>query len=220
MAHPSASLVSALLALGQFALALRRCRGAASGLRRRASRSMSLSGAKPQSTPVRGGPGTWTRTLGRAGRHPAACCQMLKLGAAALPGGAGDRGLDGERAAPRNFGTMTMALPLPASLHATRCALPPLLAEEGPFPVGRRGARWQVRLLSTCSPGRATAKRLPLGRPFELVTSGIIFQGPIPRARRPTPRVHAAIYAARHAGVERLHEVSGNRLPCPSVETS
>ena len=196
MAHPSASLVSALLALAQ---------------------SRSLSGAEVLLAYVAGfevnvalgrqvNPRMYeagwhvTRTLGVLG-VTAACCRLLKLGPEPLRAALGIAAsmASGLR---QNFGTMTMALH--AGLTARDAVQAALLAEKGFLSDtdALDGKYGFFNLFVGAQPGA-----LPLGRPFELVESGIIFK-PYPSGAPTHAAVHAAIalHATRYG--TRLGEVA------------
>jgi 2-methylcitrate dehydratase PrpD len=195
MAHPSASLVSALLPLAQ---------------------SRGLGGAEVLLAYVAGfevnvvlgrqlNPGLYqagwhvTRTLGVLG-VTAACCRLLKLGP--QPFGAA-LGIAASMASGlrQNFGTMTMALH--AGLAARDAVHAALLAEKGLLSDGEAldGKYGFFNLFAGALP-----KALPLGRPFELVKSGIIFK-PYPSGAPTHAAVHAVLALHGKLG-ERLHEVS------------
>src|SRR5260370_16351449 len=164
MAHPSASLVSALLPLAQ---------------------SRGLGGAEVLLAYVAGFEGNVVLgrqlkpRLYRAGWHgtgplgvlgvTAACCRLLKLGPQSFRAALGIAAsmASGLR---QNFGTMTMALH--AGLSARDAVHAALLAEKGFQSDGAAldGNYGFFHLFAGAKP-----KALPLGRPFELVQSGIIF---------------------------------------------
>ena len=197
MSHPSASLGVGPAAARASAQPQRR--GGAAGLRR-GLRGQCRAGTPAQSPPVRGGLAHDAHP-GRAGRHrrvlPAA-----EARAAALAGGPGDRRLDGERPAAelRHHDDGPARRPHRARRRPCRAA-----GREG-LPVGRRGARAASTASSTCSPVRSR-EALPLGRPFELIQSGIIFK-PLPSGAPTHAAVHAALALHDKLG-DRLHEVAG-----------
>ena len=101
--------------------------------------------------------------------------------AASLPGGAGDRRLDGKRPAAefRHHDDGPHAgLTARDAVHAA------LLAEKG-FLSDTDALDGKYGFFNLFA--GAPPKALPLGQPFELVQSGIIFK-PYPRARRPMRR--------------------------------
>src|SRR5258708_2371631 len=100
----------------------------------------------------------------------------------------------------QNFGTMTMALH--AGLTARDAVHAALLAEKGFLSDGEAldGKYGFFNLFVGVPP-----KSLPLGRPFELVESGIIFK-PYPSGAPTHAAVHAAIALQDRLG-GRLHEV-------------
>jgi 2-methylcitrate dehydratase PrpD len=192
MAHPSASLVSALLPLGQ---------------------SRGLSGAEVLLAYVAGfevnvvlgrqlNPRLYeagwhvTRTLGVLG-VTAACCRLLQLGPLPLRAALGIAAsmASGLR---QNFGTMTMAL------HAGLTARDAVLAEKGFLSDtdALDGKYGFFNLFAGAAP-----KALPLGRPFELVQSGIIFK-PYPSGAPTHAAVHAALILHERLG-DRLHDAVG-----------
>ncbi|MBV8412333.1 MAG: MmgE/PrpD family protein [Alphaproteobacteria bacterium] len=191
LSHPSASLFSALLPLGQMRLCSGRdvLQAYVAGfeinvaLGRRVNPKMYENG--------------WhvTRTLGVLGAT-AACCKLIGLepepSAAAL--GIAASLASGIR---QNFGTMTMALH--AGLTARDSVQAALMAEKGfSSDSGALDGRYGFfRQFVGHQP-----EPLTLGHPFELVTSGIIFK-PYPSGA-PT---HAAVRAALT-----LHEKLGDRV--------
>ena len=195
MSHPSASLVSALLPLAQ---------------------SRSLGGAEVLLAYVAGfevnvvlgralNPRLYeagwhvTRVLGVLG-VTAACCRLLKLAPRPFRAALGIAAsmASGLR---QNFGTMTMALH--AGLSARDAVHAALLAEKGLLSDGEAldGKYGFFNLVAGVQP-----KALPLGRPFELVESGIIFK-PYPSGAPTHAAVHAALALHDKLG-GRLHEVA------------
>ncbi len=180
MSHPSASLVSALLPLGQS----RNSSGVDVLLAYIVGFEINVVlGRQLNPTMYEAG---WhvTRTLGVIG-VTAACCHLLKLGPEAFKAALGIAAsmASGLR---QNFGTMTMALH--AGLTARDAVQAALLAEKGFLSDsdaldGKYGFFQQFAGMQP--------KALPLGQPFELVKSGIIFK-PYPSGA-PT---HAAVFAA------------------------
>lgn len=189
MAHPSASLVSALLALGQ----ARRCSGIVVLLAYVAGFEIDVALGRRLNPKMYENGWHVTRTLGVLGAT-AACCRLLGLGpgpfAAAL--GIAASMASGLR---QNFGTMTMALH--AGLTARDAVHAALLAEKGFMSDGDAldGRYGFFKQFVGHQPDG-----LALGQPFELVTSGIIFK-PYPSGA-PT---HAAVCAA----IMLHHQLSG-----------
>jgi 2-methylcitrate dehydratase PrpD len=101
----------------------------------------------------------------------------------------------------QNFGTMTMALH--AGLTARDAVHAALLAEKGFQSDGEAldGKYGFFNLFAGAQP-----KALPLGRPFELVESGIIFK-PYPSGAPTHAAVHATLALHGKLG-DRLHEVA------------
>ena len=202
MAHPSASLVSALLPLAQ---------------------SRGLAGAEVLLAYVAGF--EVNVVLGRqlnprlyeAGWHeraPWACWASPPPAAAAEAGPEPFRAALGIAASMasglrQNFGTMTMALH--AGLTARDAVQQRCWRRRASCRTVTRSTASTAS--STCSPG--APQSLPLGRPFELVQSGIIFK-PYPSGA-PT---HAAVHAALALQPARRTPARGrgHRLPGPSVE--
>jgi 2-methylcitrate dehydratase PrpD len=195
MAHPSASLVSALLPLAQ----ARRLGGAAVLLAYVAGFEVNVALGRQLNPRLYEAGWHVTRTLGVLG-VTAACCRLLKLGpqpfAAAL--GIAASMASGLR---QNFGTMTMALH--AGLTARDAVQATLLAEKGFLSDGEAldGRYGFFNLFAGAQP-----RALPLGRPFELLESGIIFK-PYPSGAPTHAAVHAAL-AVQAALGDRLHDVS------------
>jgi 2-methylcitrate dehydratase PrpD len=192
MAHPSASLVSALLPLGQS----RGLGGAEVLLAYVAGFEVNVVLGRQLNPRLYEAGWHVTRTLGVLG-VTAACCRLLKLGPQPFRAALGIAAsmASGLR---QNFGTMTMALH--AGLTARDAVHAALLAEKGFLSDtdaldGRYGF---FNLFAGAKP-----KALPLGRPFELVQSGIIFK-PYPSG--------APTHAAVHAAIS-LHGKLGGRLP-------
>ncbi len=196
MAHPSASLVSALLPLAQ---------------------SRSLSGAEVLLAYVAGfeinvalgralNPRMYergwhvTRTLGVLG-VTAACCRLLKLGPQPFRSALGIAATmaSGLR---QNFGTMTMALH--AGLTARDAVQATLLAEKG-FQSDADALDGKYGFFNLFA--GAPPKGLTLGQPFELLTSGIIFK-PYPSGAPTHAAVHATLTLHGRLG-KRLPEVAG-----------
>ena len=189
------------------AIARPRRRGGAAGLRR-GLRGQCRAGTPAQSPPVRGGLARDAHP-GSARRHrrvlPAA-----EARAASLPGGPGHRRLDGERPAAelRYHDDGPACGPHRARRRPCRAA-----GGEG-LPVGRRGARRQVRLLQPvrrraaqgAAAGPAVRAR-PVGHHLQALSLGRA--DPCGGPRRDRPAWQARRPPARSRG---------HRLPCPSVE--
>src|SRR5258707_4770543 len=195
MAHPSASLVSALLPLGQ---------------------SRGLSGTEVLLAYVAGfevnvvlgrqlNPRLYeagwhvTRALGVLG-VTAACCRLLRLGPQPLRAALGIAAsmASGLR---QNFGTMTMALH--SGLHARDGVHAALLADKGFLSDGEAlDGKYGFSNLFAGVPPRS----LPFGRPFEREEAGITFK-PYPSGAPTHAAVHAALALHDRLG-DRLHEVS------------
>lgn len=196
MSHPSASLVSALLPLAQS----RGLSGAEVLLAYVVGFEINVALGRQLNPRLYEAGWHVTRTLGVLG-VTAACCRLLKLGQPAFRAALGIAAsmASGLR---QNFGTMTMALH--AGLTARDAVHATLLAEKG-FLADADALDGKYGFFNLFA--GAPPKALPLGQPFELVTSGIIFK-PYPSGA-PT---HAAVYAAitLHARLgERLNEVAG-----------
>ena len=180
MSHPSASLVSALLPLGQS----RGLGGAEVLLAYVAGFEVNVVLGRQLNPRMYEAGWHVTRTLGVLG-VTAACCRLLKLGPQPLRAALGIAAsmASGLR---QNFGTMTMALH--AGLTARDAVHAALLAEKGFLSDSEAldGKYGFFHLFAGAQP-----KALPLGQPFELVESGIIFK-PYPSGA-PT---HAAVHAA------------------------
>src|SRR5260370_28094596 len=165
MAHPSASLVSALLPLGQ----LRGLGGAEGLLAYVAGFEVNVVLGRQLNPRLYQAGWHVTRTLGVLG-VTAACCRLLKLGPQSFRAALGIAAsmASGLR---QNFGTMTMALH--AGLSARDAVHATLLAEKGFLSDGEAldGKYGFFHLFAGEPP-----KSLPLGRPFELGESGIIFK--------------------------------------------
>ena len=192
MSHPSASLVSALLPLGQ----ARGLGGAEVLLAYVAGFEVNVVLGRQLNPRLYEAGWHVTRTLGVLG-VTAACCRLLKLGPLPFRAALGIAAsmASGLR---QNFGTMTMALH--AGLTARDAVHAALLAEKGFLADGEAldGKYGFFNLFAGTRP-----KTLPLGRPFELVQSGIIFK-PYPSG--------APTHAAVHAAIS-LHGKLGGRLP-------
>ena len=190
MAHPSAALVSALLALGQ----ARRCSGREVLLAYVAGFEINVALGRRLNPKMYENGWHVTRTLGVLGAT-AACCRLLGLAAGPFAAALGVAAslASGLR---QNFGTMTMALH--AGLTARDAVQATLLAEKG-FLSDSDALDGRYGFFNQFVGHQLDG--LPLGQPFELVASGIIFK-PYPSGA-PT---HAAVSAALT-----LHpEVSGN----------
>ena len=165
MSHPSASLVSALLPLGQW----RGLGGAAVLLAYVAGFEVNVVLGRQLNPRLYEAGWHVTRTLGVLGAT-AACCRLLKLGPQPLRAALGIAAsmASGLR---QNFGTMTMALH--AGLTARDAVHAALLAEKGFLSDtdALDGKYGFFNLFAGAQP-----KALPLGQPFELVRSGIIFK--------------------------------------------
>ena len=196
MSHPSASLVSALLPLAQS----RGLGGADVLLAYVAGFEVNVALGRQLNPRLYEAGWHVTRTLGVLG-VTTACCRLLKLERQPFQAALGIAAsmASGLR---QNFGTMTMALH--AGLTARDAVHAALLAEKGFLSDAEAldGKYGFFNLFAGAPP-----QSLPLGRPFELVTSGIIFK-PYPSGAPTHAAVHAAI--ALHARLgERLHEVTG-----------
>lgn len=196
MAHPSASLVSALLPLAQS----RGLSGAEVLLAYVAGFEINVALGRALNPRMYERGWHVTRTLGVLG-VTATCCRLLKLAPPAFRSALGIAATmaSGVR---QNFGTMTMALH--AGLTARDAVQATLLAEKG-FQSDADALDGKYGFFNLFAGGPPTS--LPLGQPFELMTSGIIFK-PYPSGA-PT---HAAVRAAtdlrgRLGG--RLSEVAG-----------
>jgi 2-methylcitrate dehydratase PrpD len=196
MAHPSASLVSALLPLAQS----RGLSGAEVLLAYVAGFEVNVALGRQLNPRLYEAGWHVTRTLGVLG-VTAACCRLLKLGPLPFQAALGIAAsmASGLR---QNFGTMTMALH--AGLTARDAVHAALLAEKGFLSDAEAldGKYGFFNLFAGAPP-----KTLPLGQPFELVTSGIIFK-PYPSGAPTHAAVHAAIMLHATLG-ERLQEVAG-----------
>jgi 2-methylcitrate dehydratase PrpD len=203
MSHPSASLVSALLPLGQS----RGLDGAAVLLAYVAGFEVNVALGRQVNPRMYEAGWHVTRTLGVLGAT-AACCRLLALGPEAFRAALGIAAsmASGLR---QNFGTMTMALH--AGLTARDAVQAALLAEKGFLADAEAlDGRYGFFNLFAGAPPQWPQGALPLGRPFELVQSGIIFK-PYPSGA-PT---HAAVHAALTLHVrlaDRLDEIA--RIVC------
>jgi 2-methylcitrate dehydratase PrpD len=189
MAHPSASLVSAVLPLGQ----ARRCSGLDVLLAYVAGFEINVALGRRLNPRMYENGWHVTRTLGVLGAT-AACCRLLGLGAGPFAAALGIAAsmASGLR---QNFGTMTMALH--AGLTARDAVQAALLAEKGFMSDsdaldGRYGFFNQFVGHQPIQDDDGLA----LGKPFELVTSGIIFK-PYPSGAPTHAAVHAAIILHR-----------------------
>jgi 2-methylcitrate dehydratase PrpD len=196
MAHPSASLVSALLPLAQS----RGLSGADVLLAYVAGFEVNVALGRQVNPQMYERGWHVTRALGVLG-VTAACCRLLRLGPQPFRAALGIAAsmASGLR---QNFGTMTMALH--AGLTARDGVQAALLAEKGFLSDAEAldGKYGFFNLFVGSAP-----KSLPLGQPFELLDSGIIFK-PYPSGAPTHAAVHAAIELHRRlAG--RLHEVAG-----------
>jgi 2-methylcitrate dehydratase PrpD len=180
MSHPSASLVSALLPLAQ----ARGLSGAEVLLAYVAGFEVNVALGRALNPRFYEAGWHMTRTLGVLG-VTAACCRLLKLEQQPFRMALGIAAsmASGLR---QNFGTMTMALH--AGLTARDGVQAALLAEKGFLADGDAldGRYGFFKLFAGAAP-----QSLPLGEPFELIQSGIIFK-PYPSGA-PT---HAAVFAA------------------------
>jgi 2-methylcitrate dehydratase PrpD len=192
MSHPSASLVSALLPLGQ----ARGLGGAEVLLAYVAGFEVNVVLGRQLNPRLYEAGWHVTRTLGVLG-VTAACCRLLKLGPLPFRAALGIAAsmASGLR---QNFGTMTMALH--AGLTARDAVHAALLAEKG-FLSDTDALDGKYGFFNLFAGARP--KALLLGRPFELVQSGIIFK-PYPSG--------APTHAAVHAAIS-LHGKLGGRLP-------
>jgi 2-methylcitrate dehydratase PrpD len=195
MSHPSASLVSALLPLGQW----RGLGGADVLLAYVAGFEVNVVLGRQLNPRLYEAGWHVTRTLGVLG-VTAACCRLLQLEPQPFRAALGIAAsmASGLR---QNFGTMTMALH--AGLTARDAVHAALLAEKGFLSDGEAldGKYGFFNLFAGAKP-----KALPLGRPFELIQSGIIFK-PYPSGAPTHAAVHAAL--ALHGKLsDRLHEVA------------
>ena len=195
MSHPSASLVSALLPLGQS----RGLGGAEVLLAYVAGFEVNVVLGRQLNPRLYEAGWHVTRTLEVLG-VTAACCRLLKLGPQPFRAALGIAAsmASGLR---QNFGTMTMALH--AGLTARDAVHAALLAEKGFLSDGEAlDGKYGFFNLFVGVPPRS----LPLGRPFELVELGIIFK-PYPSGAPTHAAVHAAIALQDRLG-GRLHEVA------------
>ena len=196
MSHPSASLVSALLPLGQ----LRGLSGAEVLLAYVVGFEVNVVLGRQLNPRLYEAGWHVTRTLGVLGAT-AACCRLLKLEPQPFRSALGIAAsmASGLR---QNFGTMTMALH--AGLTARDAVQAALLAEKG-FLADREALDGRYGFFNLFAGAPPAA--LPLGRPFELVQSGIIFK-PYPSGAPTHAAVHATL--ALHARLrDRLDEVAG-----------
>ncbi len=196
MSHPSASLVSALLPLGQS----RGLGGAEVLLAYVAGFEVNVVLGRQLNPRLYEAGWHVTRTLGVLG-VTAACCRLLKLGPLPLRAALGIAAsmASGLR---QNFGTMTMALH--AGLTARDAVHAALLAEKG-FLSDTDALDGKYGFFNLFAGAKPQA--LPLGRPFELVQSGIIFK-PYPSGAPTHAAVHAALALYDRLG-DRLHDVAG-----------
>ena len=193
--HPSASLVSALLPLAQS----RRLGGAAVLLAYVAGFEVNVVLGRQLNPRLYEAGWHVTRTLGVLG-VTAACCRLLKLAPEPFRAALGIAAsmASGLR---QNFGTMTMALH--AGLTARDAVHATLLAEKGFLSDGDAlDGKYGFFNLFAGAPPRS----LPLGQPFELIESGIIFK-PYPSGAPTHAAVHAAIALHARFG-ERLAELA------------
>jgi len=200
MSHPSAPLVSALLPLGQ----ARRRSGAEVLLAYVVGFEVNVVLGRQLNPRLYEAGWHATRTLGILGTT-AACCRLLGLGSRPFRAALGIAAsmASGIR---QNFGTMTMALH--AGLTARDAVQAAVLAEKGFLSdADALDGRYGFFNLFAGGPPSCQPGPLPLGQPFELLRSGIIFK-PYPSGA-PT---HAAVQAtlALHARLgTRLDEVTG-----------
>jgi 2-methylcitrate dehydratase PrpD len=199
MSHPSASLVSALLPLAQS----RGLDGAEVLLAYVVGFEVNVVLGRQLNPRLYEAGWHVTRTLGVLG-VTAACCRLLGLGPGPFRAALGIAAsmASGLR---QNFGTMTMALH--AGLTARDAVQATLLAEKGFLSDAEAlDGRYGFFKLFAGGPPPCLPGPLPLGQPFELLQSGIIFK-PYPSGA-PT---HAAVYAtlALHGRLgARLSEVT------------
>jgi 2-methylcitrate dehydratase PrpD len=196
MAHPSASLVSALLPLAQ----ARGLGGAEVLLAYVAGFEVNVALGRALNPQMYERGWHVTRTLGVLG-VTAACCRLLRLDPQPFRAALGIAATmaSGLR---QNFGTMTMALH--AGLTARDAVQATLLAGKG-FMSDADALDGKYGFFNLFA--GAPPLSLPLGRPFELVESGIIFK-PYPSGAPTHAAVHATL--ALHTRLsERLHEVAG-----------
>ena len=196
MSHPSASLVSALLPLAQS----RGLGGAEVLLAYVAGFEVNVALGRQLNPRLYEAGWHVTRTLGVLG-VTAACCRLLQLGPLPLRAALGIAAsmASGLR---QNFGTMTMALH--AGLTARDAVHAALLAEKG-FLSDTDALDGKYGFFNLFAGAKPQA--LPLGRPFELVQSGIIFK-PYPSGAPTHAAVHAALALYDRLG-DRLHDVAG-----------
>ncbi|MGE4080621.1 MAG: MmgE/PrpD family protein [Reyranella sp.] len=200
MSHPSASLVSALLPLGQS-----RGLGGADVLLAYVV-GFEINVVLGRELNPRFYEAGWhvTRTLGVLGAT-AACCRLLGLSPRPFRAALGIAAsmASGLR---QNFGTMTMALH--AGLTARDAVQAALLAEKGFLSDAEAlDGRYGFFNLFAGGPPACLPGSLPLGQPFELLRSGIIFK-PYPSGAPTHAAVHAALALHGRLG-GRLHELTG-----------
>lgn len=195
MAHPSASLVSALLPLGQ----ARGLGGTEVLLAYVAGFEVNVALGRQLNPRLYEAGWHVTRTLGVLG-VTAACCRLLKLRPQPFKAALGIAAsmASGLR---QSFGTMTMALH--AGLTARDAVHAALLAEKGFLSDAEAldGKYGFFNLFVGAQP-----QSLPLGQPFELIQSGIIFK-PFPSGAPTHAAVQAALALRARLG-DRLHEIA------------
>jgi 2-methylcitrate dehydratase PrpD len=200
MSHPSASLVSALLPLAQ----ARGLGGAEVLLAYVVGFEVNVVLGRQLNPRLYEVGWHVTRTLGVLG-VTAACCRLLGLGPRPFRAALGIAAsmASGLR---QNFGTMTMALH--AGLTARDAVQAALLAEKG-FLSDREAldGKYGFFNLFAGAPPPWLPGALPLGQPFELIQSGIIFK-PYPSGAPTHAAVSAAIALHGKLG-DRLHEAAG-----------
>jgi 2-methylcitrate dehydratase PrpD len=199
MSHPSASLASALLPLGQ----ARGRSGAEVLLAYVAGFEVNVALGRALNPRLYQAGWHVTRALGVLG-VTAACCRLLKLEAGPFRAALGIAAsmASGLR---QNFGTMTMALH--AGLTARDGVHAALLAERGFLSdADALDGRYGFFDLFAGAPPAS----LPLGKPFELIRSGIIFK-PYPSGAPTHAAVHAAL-ALRDTLGEGAHDIA--RIVC------
>jgi 2-methylcitrate dehydratase PrpD len=200
MAHPSASLVSALLPLGQS----RGLGGAAVLLAYVVGFEINVVLGRQLNPRLYEAGWHVTRTLGVLG-VTAACCRLLGLGPRPMRAALGIAATlaSGLR---QNFGTMTMALH--AGLTARDAVHAALLAEKGFLADAEAlDGRYGFFNLFAGGPPPCLPGSLPFGQPFELIQSGIIFK-PYPSGAPTHAAVSAAIALHGRLG-DRLHDATG-----------
>jgi 2-methylcitrate dehydratase PrpD len=188
ISHPSAPLVSALLPLGQ----ARGKSGTEVLLAYVAGFEVGVSLGRALNPKLYEAGWHVTRVLGNLGAA-AACARLLELDATRAKAALGIAATmaSGLR---QNFGTMTMALH--AGLTSRDAVHATLLAEAG-FGADADALDGKYGFFNLFAGGKPAA--IPLGDPFELVHSGIIFK-PYPSGAPTHAAVDAAITLARSIG--------------------